>query len=52
MPPGQLYEDDEIMYRILFRTLLSSDVLILGDFNVPHIDRLTLMGCEGNHIGC
>ncbi len=35
------------MYSVLLRTLRNSDALILGDFNLPHIDWLTLTGSEG-----
>ncbi len=46
-PPGQSREDDELMYSVLQRTLRNNDALVLGDFNLPHIDWQTLTGSEG-----
>lgn len=46
-PPGQSREDDETMYTVLQRTLRNNEALILGDFNLPHIDWKTLTGSEG-----
>ncbi len=41
-PAGQSRKEDEVTYSVLLRTLGDSDSLILGDFNLPHIDWLTL----------
>ena len=44
-PPGQTQELDNEMYRVLQQTLRNESV-ILGDFNLPHIDWQTLHGVE------
>ncbi len=45
-PPGQTRELDIEMYQELQRSLHNKEVVILGDFNLPHIDWQTLTGVE------
>ena len=45
-PPGQTQELDNEMYRVLRQSLQNSESVILGDFNLPHIDWQTLSGVE------
>ena len=45
-PPGQTQELDIEMYRILQQSLRNRESVILGDFNLPHIDWQTLTGVE------
>jgi hypothetical protein len=44
-PPGQSQELDIEMYQVL-RQSLNNESVILGDFNLPHIDWETLTGVE------
>ncbi len=37
-PPGQSQQHDAEMYRVLRKTLLNSESVILGDFDLPHIN--------------
>ena len=45
-PPGQNHELDTAMYNILHRSLQNNESLILGDFNLPHIEWQSLSGVE------
>ncbi len=45
-PPGQTHEHDTEMYRLLRQTLRNGESLILGNFNLPHINWETLSGVE------
>ncbi len=45
-PPGQTQKLDIEMYQILRRSLHNNEAVILGDFNLPHIDWQTLTGAE------
>ena len=45
-PPGQTQELDTEMYQVLQRSLHNNDAVILGDFNLPHIDWQTFTGVE------
>ncbi len=45
-PPGQTQELDNEMYQALRQSLHNSESVILGDFNLPHIDWQTLTGVE------
>ncbi len=37
-PPGQIQELDIEMYQVLRRSLHSNEAVLLGDFNLRHID--------------
>ena len=45
-PPGQTQELDIEMYRILQQSLRNRESVILGDFNLTHIDWQALTGVE------
>ncbi len=45
-PPEQTQEHDAEMYRVLRQTLRNGESVILGGFNLPHIDWHTLSGVE------
>ena len=45
-PPGQNLEKDNEMYNVLRQSLRCDESIILGDFNLPHINWLTNTGVE------
>ena len=45
-PPGQNLEKDNEMYNVLSQNLRSGESIILGDFNLPHINWETQAGIE------
>ncbi len=45
-PPGQTQELDNEIYRVLRQSFHNSESVILGDFNLPHVDWQTVTGVE------
>ena len=45
-PPGQTQELDIEMYQLLQQSFHNNESVMLGDFNLPHIDWQTLAGVE------